>query len=122
MQLGSESSSSGSGGGGGSNMVILKSGTRRNCPVHNVWGQTCVYRSPWSAASAGARRRTAGAPAQHCTCLLASSLLLLRVFTMGSWIHDGFLDSQWVPSFVIGSWIHDRFLDSRYVPGFTIGT
>ena len=31
------------------------------------------------------------------------------------WIHDGFLDSQWVPGLRIGSWIHDGFLDSRWV-------
>ena len=42
--------------------------------------------------------------------------------TMGSWIHDGFLDSRWVPGFTMGSWIHGRFLDSRWVPGFTIGS
>ena len=41
---------------------------------------------------------------------------------MGSWIHDRFLDSQWVPGFTIGYWIHDRFLDSRSVPGFTVGS
>ena len=29
---------------------------------------------------------------------------------MGSWIHDGFLDSRWVPGFTMGSWIHDGFL------------
>ena len=32
-------------------------------------------------------------------------------FTMGFWIHDGFLDSRWVPGFAMGSWIHDIFLD-----------
>ena len=41
---------------------------------------------------------------------------------MGSWIHDGFLDSRWVPGFTMGSWIHDEFLDSQCVPGFTIGS
>ena len=43
-------------------------------------------------------------------------------FTMGSWIHDGFLDSRWVPGFTMGSCIHDGFLDSLWVPGFTMGS
>ena len=30
------------------------------------------------------------------------SSAFLRVFTMGSWIHDGFLSSGWVPGFIIG--------------------
>ena len=37
-------------------------------------------------------------------------------------IHDGFLDSRWVPGFMIGSWIHDGSLDSRWVPGFTMSS
>ena len=55
----------------------------------------------------------AGAPAavaKMTQCLLASSLLLLRVFKMVSWMHDGSLDSRWVPGFTMGSWIHDGFL------------
>ena len=50
---------------------------------------------------------------------------------MGSWIHDGFLDSRWVPGFTIDfwhhdgflvgftmdSWIRDGFLDSRWIFG-----
>ena len=57
---------------------------------------------------AGARRRAAGAPAQHCKgmtnwpntiqCLDSDDLMslgikssaFLKVFTMGSWIHYGF--------------------------------
>ena len=74
---------------------------------------------------AGARRRAAGAPAQRCTgmtncpntiqCLGKDDLMslgimssaFLRVFTMGSWIPDGFLDSRWVLGFMMGSWVHD---------------
>ena len=60
---------------------------------------------------------------------------------MGSWIHDGFLDSRWGPGFAMaswirqgvldlrrvlgftmGSWIHDGYLDSRWVPGCTMGS
>ena len=26
------------------------------------------------------------------------------------WIQDGFLDSRWVPGFTVGSWIHHGFL------------
>ena len=35
-------------------------------------------------------------------------------FTMVSWIHDGLLDSRWIPEFTMGSWIriHDEFVDS----------
>ena len=36
------------------------------------------------------------------------SSAFLRVFTMGSWIHDGFLDSRWVLRFTMGSWVHDK--------------
>ena len=36
------------------------------------------------------------------------SSAFLRVFTMGSWIHDGFLDSRWVLVFTMGSWVHDK--------------
>ena len=49
------------------------------------------------------------------------SSAFLRMFTMGSWIHDGFLDARWDPVFTMGSWIHDGFLDSQWVPGFIIG-
>ena len=27
---------------------------------------------------------------------------------MGSWIHDGLLDSRWVLGFMMGSWVHDK--------------
>ena len=36
------------------------------------------------------------------------SSAFLRVFTMGSWIHHGFLDSRWVLGFTMGSWVHDK--------------
>ena len=36
------------------------------------------------------------------------SSTFLRVFTIGSWIHDGYLDSQWVLGFMMDSWVHDR--------------
>ena len=36
---------------------------------------------------------------------------------MGSWIHDGSLDSRWIIGFTMGSWIHDGFLD---ILGFAI--
>ena len=36
---------------------------------------------------------------------------------MGSWIHDGFLDSRWVPGLTMDTWIHDGVLDSN---GFTM--
>ena len=32
---------------------------------------------------------------------------------IGSWIHDGFLDSRWVPGFTIGSWIYDGYFNLR---------
>ena len=65
-----------------------------------------------------------GASAQHCTgvtkwpntiqCLGEDDLMSLGIKSFATEdIHDGFLDSQWVPGFMIGSWIHDGFLDSR---------
>ena len=36
-------------------------------------------------------------------------------FSIGSWVHDGFLGSRWVLGFTMDSWIHDRFLDSRWM-------
>ena len=33
-------------------------------------------------------------------------------FTMGSWIHDGFLDSRWVPGF-IHNWFWDEVKAAR---------
>ena len=41
---------------------------------------------------------------------------------MGSWIHDGFLDSRWVPGLMTGSLIHNRFLESRWILGFRMGS
>ena len=34
---------------------------------------------------------------------------------VATWIHDGFLDSRWIPGFTMDSCIHDGFLDSRWV-------
>ena len=31
-------------------------------------------------------------------------------------VHDGFLDSRWVPGFAIGSWIHGGFSEKLLVP------
>ena len=39
---------------------------------------------------------------------------------MDFWIHNGFLDLQWIPGFTMDSCIHDRFLDLRWISGFTI--
>ena len=36
------------------------------------------------------------------------SCAFLGVFTMGPWIHDGFLDSRWVLGFTMGYWVHDK--------------
>ena len=33
---------------------------------------------------------------------------------MGSWIHDGFLDSRLVPEFTMGSWSLDGFMDPSF--------
>jgi len=33
---------------------------------------------------------------------------------MGSWIHDGLLDSRWVPGFTMGFWIHEEVLRFRF--------
>ena len=38
-------------------------------------------------------------------------------FTMGSWIHDGFLHSRCVPGFTMGSWIHHWTQQVRCVKG-----
>ena len=32
---------------------------------------------------------------------------------MGSWIHDGFLDSRWITGFTMDSWIHDIYLNFK---------
>ena len=61
----------------------------------------------------------AGAPTEHCTGMTnwPSTIQCLDLMSLGmksfatEIIHDGFLDSPWVPGFTIGSWIHDRFLD-----------
>ena len=39
---------------------------------------------------------------------------------MNFWIHDGFLDSQWICGFTVNLWLHDGFLDSRWISGFTV--
>ena len=39
---------------------------------------------------------------------------------MDAYIHDGFLDSQWIPGFMLDSWMHDGFLDSQWIPRFTM--
>ena len=63
---------------------------------------------------AGARRRRVP---QHNTAqalptgqLHIMSLGIKSFATEG--VHDGFLDSRWVPGFTIGSWIHDESLRS----------
>ena len=84
---------------------------------------------------------TAGASAQHCTgmtnwpntiqCLGSDDIMslgiksfategvgtkLFRECTMVFWIHDGFLDSRWVPGFTMGSLIHDGLSGKVLVP------
>ena len=41
-------------------------------------------------------------------------------FTMDFWIHDGFLDSQWISGFAMDFRIHGGFLDSRWISGFAM--
>ena len=50
------------------------------------------------------------------TIIPFNTIIPFKIF----WIHDGFLDSQWISWFTMDSWIHHRFLDSRWIPGFTM--
>ena len=79
---------------------------------------------------AGARRRAAGAPAQHCTgmtnwpntiqCLGSDDIMSLGIkpcATEGVGTTNFSRNSRWISGFTMDFWIHDGPLDSAWISG-----